>query len=649
MPTQGRISASRPSATFSAICGSARCARVMPTMSSLPLSIAWRAVATSWMRAAWKVGRRVSARTSPAKSRCGAERSPMPGMTRLSPSSVSIWPRITLRKSISPEPVSRRAIAMPSSRLRPRSQSSSQTSRAPRRKSGPTRRRTASNTAMPNLQAVVERSAIFVLALVGGRRPELIDEMAVAFEFEPIEPAGLHPLGRVGVSLDHAGEVPILHRLGEGAVGGLADRRGRDDGQPVVLAPARAAAEMGDLDHHRGALVMDVVGQFLQPAHAFVLVEKDIAERLRAVLRHHRRAADHGERDAAFRLFGVIEPVALFGHAVLGIGRLVRGRHQAVAQRQAAQLKRLQQRIAGHAPASKSPRTIGSAAARGQCAERFGRTAVSADLEVATGRRLSIGWGKVDLSTLGFGSEGRRRKCGTNWTNRSVLIRAHWLRRRFAEFARNRRRSLRRYGCSDRDRPVRARAPRCAARRRAVRSGQGRSPARAAQVRGPGRPAAAHEALAPAIASAGQVEAASGVKVTRGSGGPPKALIIDVAQALGVKLAPAPGSAPHREVERRPVAPRRGRRRRGQFEVYARAGPRRRKFKGRRSAHRFSREWARPQRRGNRSAIAKLPGAVTLGFSPTARQSRNGRRRLGRPGTKLFFKRVSLRLFGFDE
>ena len=72
-------------------------------------------------------------------------------------------------------------------------------------------------------EAIVDRPAIFVLALVGRRRPELIDEMAVAFEFEPIEPAGLHPFGRVGVSRDHAGEVPVLHRLGEGAVGRLAD------------------------------------------------------------------------------------------------------------------------------------------------------------------------------------------------------------------------------------------------------------------------------------------------------------------------------------------------------------------------------------------------------------------------------------------
>ena len=52
--------------------------------------------------------------------------------------------------------------------------------------------------------------------------------------------------------------------------------------------------------------------------------------------------------------------------------------------------------------------------------------------------------------------------------------------------------------------------------------------------------ARAHEAIAPPIASAEQVEAASGVKVTRGTnGGPPKALIIDVPRALAVRLAPA--------------------------------------------------------------------------------------------------------------
>jgi len=40
-------------------------------------------------------------------------------------------------------------------------------------------------------------------------------------------------------------------------------------------------------------------------------------------------------------------------------------------------------------------------------------------------------------------------------------------------------------------------------------------------------------------ASAAQVETTDGVKITRGSGGPTKPLIIDVAQALGAKPASA--------------------------------------------------------------------------------------------------------------
>lgn len=47
--------------------------------------------------------------------------------------------------------------------------------------------------------------------------------------------------------------------------------------------------------------------------------------------------------------------------------------------------------------------------------------------------------------------------------------------------------------------------------------------------------ASVREPVAPPIASAEQVEATSGVKVTRGIGAPPKALIIDVQRALGAK------------------------------------------------------------------------------------------------------------------
>ena len=53
-------------------------------------------------------------------------------------------------------------------------------------------------------------------------------------------------------------------------------------------------------------------------------------------------------------------------------------------------------------------------------------------------------------------------------------------------------------------------------------------------------PPGAHEVMTPAIESAAQVEAASGVKIMRGSGGePPRGLIIDVQRALAARLAPA--------------------------------------------------------------------------------------------------------------
>ena len=50
--------------------------------------------------------------------------------------------------------------------------------------------------------------------------------------------------------------------------------------------------------------------------------------------------------------------------------------------------------------------------------------------------------------------------------------------------------------------------------------------------------ASVSQTTATPAASAAQVEITSGVKITRGAGGPPKPLIIDVAQALGAKLAP---------------------------------------------------------------------------------------------------------------
>ena len=237
-------------------------------------------------------------------------------------------------------------------------------------------------------QAVVERTAVFVGALVGGGRPELVDQMAVALELESVEAGRLHPFGRVGVGRDHTRKIPVLHRLGKGAVGGFAHARGRNHGQPIGPAPAGAAAEMGDLDHHRRPLLVHVVGELFQPRHALVLVEEDVAESLRAVGGDDRRAADHGERNAALGLFRVIEAVALLGQAVLGKGRLVRRRHEAVAQGKMPQPVGLEERIVGH----------GLQLSGGACARSIGRLG-SASRKLARGKKAEGEHGPAPDST----------------------------------------------------------------------------------------------------------------------------------------------------------------------------------------------------------------------------------------------------------
>jgi polysaccharide deacetylase 2 family uncharacterized protein YibQ len=132
----------------------------------------------------------------------------------------------------------------------------------------------------------------------------------------------------------------------------------------------------------------------------------------------------------------------------------------------------------------------------------------------------------------------------------------------------------------------------------------------------PDTTASVRQAIAPPVASAEQMDGTSGVKVTRGSGGPPKPLIIDVAQALGVKLAPAPDP---RLIEKSKygLLPRIGADGARPIEVYARApisglssmagGPR--------IALVLSGFGLNAE--GAESAIARLPGAITLAFAPT--------------------------------
>ena len=172
-------------------------ARVMPTMSSLPLATAWRAVATSLMRAAWKTGNFVACFTSPTKSRWGAEAHAGDGddlgqrrvMIDMAADDVEeihlaggddaaadLQP-LGLADALVPILVGHQARA--DDEVRPHGLAH------------------GVEHAEGEAQAVIKGTAILVRALVGGRRPELVHQVAVAFEFDAIESGGLHALRRL--------------------------------------------------------------------------------------------------------------------------------------------------------------------------------------------------------------------------------------------------------------------------------------------------------------------------------------------------------------------------------------------------------------------------------------------------------------------
>jgi uncharacterized protein len=136
---------------------------------------------------------------------------------------------------------------------------------------------------------------------------------------------------------------------------------------------------------------------------------------------------------------------------------------------------------------------------------------------------------------------------------------------------------------------------------------------------GPATPdvaASTHAEAPPAIASADQVEAASGVKVIRaGGGGPPSARIIDVERALDVRLNAAPDPRLV-ETSRTGPLPRVGPDGARPFEVYARPVLLDPKLKSGAPRIALMVGGLGLSAEASEAAIAKLPGAVTLGFAP---------------------------------
>ncbi len=130
-------------------------------------------------------------------------------------------------------------------------------------------------------------------------------------------------------------------------MGGLAHRAmgtGPEASRPV---PVGAAAQMGELDHHRAAVAVALVGELPEPRHDLVLVGQRLPKAGAEILLDDGRARGHGERDAALRFLDMVEPVAVLGQSVFVIVRLMRRRHDAVLEGQVHEPERLEQGIGG--------------------------------------------------------------------------------------------------------------------------------------------------------------------------------------------------------------------------------------------------------------------------------------------------------------
>ena len=77
---------------------------------------------------------------------------------------------------------------------------------------------------------VLKRAAVFIGPAVDGRCPETVQQVPVGKDFNAIKIAFTTACRRCAIGLYDAFDIPVFHSLGEGAVGGFPDSRGRDHG-----------------------------------------------------------------------------------------------------------------------------------------------------------------------------------------------------------------------------------------------------------------------------------------------------------------------------------------------------------------------------------------------------------------------------------
>ena len=141
-------------------------------------------------------------------------------------------------------------------------------------------------------------------------------------QLEAVQAALLAAAGGCGVVGDDAADVGVLHLLRDGAAGRLAHRRGATSvGSQSPVSQRGAPAHMGELDHQRGTVPVDTVGELLE--------ERDDASSATEIwfqsaaglsMATEEEPPNMVSADAALGLLLVIELIALLGLAVRPVG-----------------------------------------------------------------------------------------------------------------------------------------------------------------------------------------------------------------------------------------------------------------------------------------------------------------------------------------
>ena len=192
---------------------------------------------------------------------------------------------------------------------------------------------------------VFQGAAEFVAAAIDHGRQKLSYQVAAGHGLDAIKPALTRPAGGLAELAHDARDIVAIHLMGEVAVIVLARMRGAERGKPRAYRSVRPPADMRDLTHHCCAMAMNARGKFLKDRNDRIAREIELRAAPTRIGGDTGGAAEHRQRQTAFRLLLVIALIGFERISAVVEGGLVAGAHDPVAQIEPADPQRPQQRI----------------------------------------------------------------------------------------------------------------------------------------------------------------------------------------------------------------------------------------------------------------------------------------------------------------